>query len=76
MLLANALISKIRLRLVGKTIMPPVSNSQLAKHGPGCCVDRRQKDFLVVENETAKTNRLSNFHRFPELQKLLKTGNH
>jgi hypothetical protein len=76
MLVANALISKIRLRPVGKTIMPPVSNSQLAKPGPGCCVDRRQKDFLVVENETAETNRLSNFHRFPELQKLLKTGNH
>jgi hypothetical protein len=61
---------------VGKTIMPPVSNSQLAKPGPGCCVDRRQKDFLLVENETAETNRLSSFHRFPELQKLLKTGNH
>jgi hypothetical protein len=39
----------------------------VSKPGPGCCVDRRQKDFLVVENETAETNRLSNFHRFPEL---------
>jgi hypothetical protein len=36
---------------VGKTIMPPVSNSQLAKPGPGCCVDRGEKDFLEVENE-------------------------
>jgi len=31
--------------------MPPVSNSQLAKPGPGCCVDRGEKDFLEVENE-------------------------
>jgi hypothetical protein len=54
--------------------MPPVSNSQLAKPGPGCCVDRRQKDFLVVENETAETNCLSNFHAFRNCRSYSRLG--